>query len=95
MSWNGNASTFTPSSYLAYDTSYYLTVTGKDPFGNLVTASWSFTTIDSRGNLTGTIEGSGGPIANAMILLSNGMMTTTDASGHFVLKNMLRPVATT
>ena len=34
VSWNGNVATFTPSAALAYDTSYSVTVSGKDLAGN-------------------------------------------------------------
>jgi hypothetical protein len=82
ITWNDNVATFTPSSALAYDTTYTVTVTGEDFAGNAVTSSWSFTTLKEDGVISGTVRDANGN-ANATVTLSNGMNTTTDANGYF------------
>ena len=89
MSWNGNSVVFTPSSPLAYDTGYSVTVSGKDLAGNQVNATWTFTTLKNEGAIEGVVkDANGAPIANATVTLSNGMTAVTDANGHFVIENV-------
>ncbi len=84
ISWNGNIATFTPSSDLAYDTEYSVTVSGEDLAGNNMTAEASFTTLKNEGTVSGTVkDADGNAVANATVTLSNGMSTTTDVNGYF------------
>ncbi len=88
-SWSGNTTIFTPSAPLQYNTTYSVTVTGKDLAGNHVTATWSFRTLKNEGNVSGTIEDSNGnPIVGATVWLSIGRTTTTDSQGHFQFSNV-------
>ena len=89
-SWNGNNATFTPSSALAYNTAYSVTVSGNDAKGKAFTsAKWTFTTLKDAGIISSTLnDASGNAIANATVSLSNGMTTTTDANGHFEFDNV-------
>lgn len=90
LTWSGNTATFTPSSALAYDTSYTVTVIGHDLAGNSMTATESFTTLKGYSNISGVIkEASGNVLAGATVSLSNGMTTTTDANGAFSFSNVL------
>ena len=88
--WSGNAATFTPSTTLISNTVYTVTVTGKDAAGNsLVSTTWSFTTMNNGGTIEGVImDANGGPIANATIIMSNGLVTRTDAFGRFSFTNV-------
>ncbi len=90
LSWNGNTATFMPSSSLAYNTTYSVSVSGRDLAGNeLTTTEWKFTSMKDEGIISGTVkDANGNVIANATVTLSNGMTTTTDANGHFVLDNV-------
>ncbi|HEY3420632.1 MAG TPA: right-handed parallel beta-helix repeat-containing protein [Methanomassiliicoccales archaeon] len=90
LTWNGNNATYTPSSALAYNTTYTVTVSGKDLSGKeLATVSWSFTTMKDEGKITCTLkDASGKAVAGAKVTLSNGMSATTDANGYFELKNV-------
>jgi parallel beta-helix repeat protein len=84
LSWSGNTTIFTPSSALAYNTTYSVLVTGRGITGSSVTTTWTFTTMKNEGNISGTIKDADGKaIANATITLSNGMTTLTDANGAF------------
>ena len=89
IAWSGNNMTFTPTSTLAYDTTYTVDVTGKDLAGNAIEYSWSFTTMKNEGVIEGVIkDANGNPLANATVTLSNGMVTTTDLNGHFIFENV-------
>jgi parallel beta-helix repeat protein len=90
MSWSGNNATFTPSSALAYNTVYSVTVSGNDAEGKaFTTMRWTFTTLKDAGIISSSIkDASGNVIANATVTLSNGMTTTTDANGHFEFDNV-------
>jgi hypothetical protein len=89
LTWSGNNVTFSPTAKLAYDTTYHVTVTGKDLAGNVVEYSWSFTTMKNEGTIEGAIkDADGNPIANATVTLSNGMTTMTDVKGHFSFENV-------
>jgi hypothetical protein len=90
MSWSGNNATFTPSSALAYNTVYSVTVSGKDAIGKgFTTIRWTFTTLKNEGIISSTLmDAEGNMIANATVTLSNGMTTTTDAKGHFEFDNV-------
>ncbi len=90
MTWIGNNATFTPSSALAYNTTYTVTVSGEDLYGKaLATASWTFTTLKDEGKITGTLkDASGNATAGANVALSNGMTTETDANGYFEFNNV-------
>jgi|GEM_PF-2962797 len=84
VSWNGNIARFTPSSALAYDTTYTVTVSGEDLAGNNVTAESSFTTLKNECKIFGTVkDADGNAVANATVTLSNGMTTTTNVAGYF------------
>jgi|GEM_PF-2793394 len=88
VSWSGNVLTFTPSSALAYGSSYTVVVSGKDLAGNELSASWSFITMKDEGTVGGTIVGpDGNPVAGATVTLGN-MTATTDGNGRFVLSNV-------
>jgi hypothetical protein len=89
QTWSGKTATFTQSSTLAYNTSYSVTVAGKDLAGNMMKYSWSFTTMKNEGMIEGAIkDADGNPIANATVTLSNGMTTTTDVNGQFSFENV-------
>ncbi|HEY3419099.1 MAG TPA: carboxypeptidase regulatory-like domain-containing protein [Methanomassiliicoccales archaeon] len=89
LSWSGYNATFTPSSMMAYNTTYSVMVTGKDLAGNAVEYSWSFITMKNEGVIEGMIkDANGNPIAHALVTLSNGMTTTTDANGNFAIGNV-------
>jgi uncharacterized membrane protein len=89
QTWSGKTATFTQSSTLAYNTSYSVTVAGKDLAGNMMKYSWSFTTMKNEGMIEGAIkDADGNPIANATVTLSNGMTTMTDVKGHFSFENV-------
>jgi LPXTG-motif cell wall-anchored protein len=84
LTWNGNNVTFSPIAKMAYDTTYHVTVAGKDLTGNVVEYSWSFTTMKNEGVIEGVIkDANGNPIVDSTVTLSNGMTTTTDADGRF------------
>ncbi len=92
MVFVGNVATYTPNA-LEYNTEYTVTVQGEDLAGNAVSYQWSFSTVVTLGNIEGRIvDGDGTAIANATVTLSNGMTTTTDASGHFVFDNDRRRI---
>jgi hypothetical protein len=89
LSWTGNNLTFTPSSLLAYDTTYSVNVSGKDINGNSVSADWTFTTMKNEGVIEGVItDTNNNPIANATVTLGNGLTTTTDGNGHYMFENV-------
>lgn len=84
LSWSGDKVTFTPQLLLAYDTTYQVTVKGRDADGDAFTTQWSFTTVGEGGIVSGTIrDANGNPIANAVVELSNGLTATTNATGYF------------
>jgi len=84
LAWSGDQVTFTPNLLLAYDTTYQVTVAGRDAEGDAFTTHWSFTTVSQGGVVSGTVkDANGNPIANAVVELSNGMTTTTNATGYF------------
>jgi parallel beta-helix repeat protein len=89
-SWNGNNATFTPSSTLAFNTAYSVTVSGMDAKGKSFTsAKWTFTTLKDEGVIASTLKDAGGnAIANATVTLSNGMTASSDANGHFEFDNV-------
>jgi hypothetical protein len=90
LAWSGIIATFTPSSLLAYGTTYSVTVNGKDIAGNSMTPiGLQFTTLNGYGNITGMIkDASGNILANTTVALSNGLTTTTDADGAFSFENV-------
>lgn len=89
ISWSDNTATFTPSSALASNTSFTVTISGRDPAGNAVSYEWSFITTNN-GVIEGVIKDSNGnPIVNATVTLSNGMNATTDSNGHFVFNDVV------
>ncbi len=84
MAWNGNNATFTPSSALAYNTTYTVIVSGEDLSGKVITTSWTFTTLKDECKITGTLkDASGNATVGAKVTLSNGLTTETDANGYF------------
>ena len=84
LTWKGNNVTFSPIAKMAYDTTYHVTVAGKDLTGNMVEYSWSFTTMKNEGTIEGVIkDANGNPIVDSTVTLSNGMTTTTDSDGRF------------
>jgi hypothetical protein len=84
LSWTGDKATFTPSSVLASNTTYQVTVTGRDDDGDAFSDSWSFTTVEDRGSVSGVVlNGDGNPVAGATVTLSNGMKATTNDHGEF------------
>ena len=89
FTWEGNEVVITPSSLLAADTTYSVNVTAKDLAGNSVKTSWTFITMKDVSNIEGVIrDASGNPLAQATVLLSNGMKTTTEATGYFIFYNV-------
>ena len=81
--------TFTPSSNLSYNTTYTVTLSGKDMAGNSVQTEWTFTTLKDEGSIDGTInDADGNPIANALATLSDGRTVTTDPSGGVKFYNV-------
>ncbi len=90
ISWNHDNATFTPTSVLAYNTVYTVTVNGKDLSGKALNATtWTFTTMKDEGKITCTISDSNGnAVVGATVSLSNGMNTTTDATGYFEFDNV-------
>jgi hypothetical protein len=89
LSWNGNEVTFLPSALLAPRTTYEATVSGKDIDGDAFSESWSFTTLEDRGSISGTVrDGDGAGIGNAMVRLSNGMTMMTDGDGDFTFADV-------
>ena len=89
LSWAGDTATFTPDSPLTVNTTYQATVSGKGADGDAFSRSWSFTTVDDRSSITGTVhDGNGNPIVKATVKLSNGMSTMTDDDGHFQFVNV-------
>jgi len=100
LTWSGSTATFTPSSLLAYATTYSVIVSGDDQEGNPVIYTWSFTTIKDEGIVIGFVQDSNAhPIADAMVVLSNNMSTVdgsgmlglvamTDGSGTFSFHNV-------
>ncbi len=90
LTWSGNNATFTPSSALAFNTTYTVTVNGEDLFGKALAAtSWTFTTLKDEGKITGTLKDvNGNATVGANVTLSNGMTTETDANGYFEFNNV-------
>jgi hypothetical protein len=89
LSWNGNNGTFTPTSSLAYNTTFSVNVSGNDVYGNIASTVWAFTTIKDEGIIEGTIiDMNDAPLANVVVMLGNGMTTTTDANGHYEFDNV-------
>ncbi len=81
--------TFTPSSNLSYNTTYTVTVSGKDMAGNSVQTEWTFSTMKDEGAIDGTIkDADGNPIANALGTLSNGITIMTDPYGCVKFYNL-------
>jgi|GEM_PF-714008 len=88
LSWRNNSTCFISPS-LAYNMTYFVNVKGKDLAGNSVEFSWSFITMKDEGVIEGVIkDASGNPIADAKIILSNGMRTMTNATGYFFFSNV-------
>ncbi len=84
ISWSGNHTALTPSSALSYATVYTVMLSGKDLAGNVVEESWTFTTLENKGSISGiALDPSGQPLEDATVTLSNGMTTTTDPTGFF------------
>ena len=80
--------TYTPDK-LEYNKDYKVTVSGRDLAGNLVTKNWTFSTIRTVGDISGTIgNATGGPISGANVTLSNGACTFTNVSGYFEFKGV-------
>ncbi|WP_162137665.1 beta-sandwich domain-containing protein [Methanomassiliicoccus luminyensis] len=87
--WDGDTATFTPASVLDYGTKYTVAVTGKDLAGNPMEFMWQFTTLKDEGSIYGVIrDADGKAVADAKVTLSNGMTTTTNASGYFLLEHV-------
>ena len=83
----GNVWLFDLSSLGLQDGHYTLYVQATDNAGNVNTTSVMFT-VDKECIVSGTVkDANGNAIANATVTLSNGMTTTTDSNGHFVLNN--------
>jgi parallel beta-helix repeat protein len=73
--------TYTPDK-LEYNMDYRVTVSGMDLAGNSVTKNWTFSTIRTLGEITGTIgNATGGPISGANVTLSNGAWTLPTSLG--------------
>jgi hypothetical protein len=86
--WDGNLATIGPISALSYNEEYEVSMVGFDLAGNKVSLSWSFSTR-SVGNIEGVlIDENGNAISDAVVRLSNGLMTTSDGSGHFYLNHI-------
>ncbi len=85
LTWSGNTAVFTPSSALAYNTTYTLSASGKDVSGKALAATgWTFTTLKDECKITGTLlDVSGNATVDAKVTLSNGLTTETDANGYF------------
>ena len=62
-----------------YDTK---TATVAIPINATLTANFALT--QTPGTIQGTITGNAGPIAGATVTLSNGLLATADAAGHYV-----------
>ena len=89
ISWRGNNAVLTPSRSLAYDTTYTVSVSGKDLAGNSVFKTWNFTTQKNEGSISGIITGPDGKaLDNAVVKLNDGTSTTTDARGFFEFRNV-------
>ncbi|MBI0581488.1 MAG: carboxypeptidase regulatory-like domain-containing protein [Methanomassiliicoccales archaeon] len=89
LSWSGDAITFTPSSLLAPGSTYEVTVAGKNAGGDGFSETWSFSTVEDRGTITGIVrDGNGDPVAGATVTLSSGASTTTDDNGRFEFINV-------
>lgn len=85
--WDGDTAMFEPS--LQYDGLYTVTVVGRDLAGNSVNTTWSFTTLKDEGTISGTVRGANGTVlGGAIVMLSNGLTTTTDTQGHFHFDNV-------
>jgi hypothetical protein len=84
ISWVGNQIVFTPDANMVYNTTFTVTVNGRDAVGNpLHTTTWSFNTVAGKGTLSGTVNGPDGkPIAGATVYLGD-QNTTTDAQGRY------------
>jgi lysophospholipase L1-like esterase len=86
--WANNMTSL-PLFRLAYNTTYFVNVTGKDLARNAIAYSWSFITMKNEGTIEGVIkDANGNPIANATITLSNGMVAKTDWFGDFTFINV-------
>ncbi len=91
MSWNGTVLTFTPSSYLAYGTSYTVTVTGRDLVGASISDSWTFTTTD-MGTISGVVvDNNGKPLAGVSVTLDGGATVVTNDLGEFTFNARAGP----
>lgn len=88
VTWSGQNARFTPTADLAYNTTYTVTVTGKDIAGNSMSKTWTFTTTN-LGGLSGTVTGpDGSPVGGVTVTLSNGMTATTDSEGRFAFTDV-------
>jgi len=83
--WEGTLLRFTPSSPLAYGTTYAVVLNASDAVGNVITSSWSFTTTN-LGTISGVITDTDGkPVSGVKVALDNGASVVTDSSGAFTL----------
>jgi hypothetical protein len=77
---------FTPTELLTYNTTFTVTVTGRDLAGNSMTYVWTFSTKAGTGTVTGIVlDEEGKPIANADVRLAGGPNATTDSNGRYWL----------
>lgn len=82
-----NSLSFAPAD-IRYGAGYMVLLSGADLAGNIVTFSWSFTTIEA-GSINGTLVNEyGHPMTNVTIVLNNGMSVTTDDEGHFFFEEV-------
>jgi hypothetical protein len=89
LTWSGDNAIFVPSSPLEANMVYNATVSGSDAGGQKFSVDWSFTTVNDAGSISGTVRGSDDQaVPNATVMLDDGAVTTTDASGHFELNNV-------
>jgi hypothetical protein len=84
LTWSGNTVIFTPSTALAYGTTFTVVVNGNDLAGNAMSAlSWTFTTVQLS-HIQGTVVlNNKWPAVNATVDLGNGITTLTDENGRF------------
>jgi hypothetical protein len=91
VSWDRTFLTFTPSSPLAYGTTYTVTVSGRDLVGSPISKSWTFTTTD-MGTISGIIvDNNGNPLGGASVRLDDGTTVVTNERGEFTFEARAGP----
>ena len=82
-------SSIIPGNYTATITQTYYdtkTATVAIPINATLTANFALT--QTPGTIQGTITGNAGPIAGATVTLSNGLLATADATGHYLFPSV-------